>query len=375
MFSVLGPLLPVFQEKLTLSKTEAGLLVAMFSVGWVFAALPVGLLAPRVGLKPSLLVGLITLALSSVTFALVGRYNGLLLARFLQGAACLACWSIALAWLVESTSRRRRSETIGMFTGAAAAGAMTGPAMGGLATIVGRLGAFSGIAAAAVVLAVVGVGLAPPPRGDVQSLKAISRVHRERTVLVGQWLVTVPALLLGMVSVLAPLQLTRDGWGPLGVAVTFLVAASVGVLARPIVGRWADRHNQLNTIRALFVLSIPVTIVIPWMESRWVLSICVVFAVTTYGVFWSPAMAVLSHAYEAAGSPQSVAFPMMALTLGVGLFAGSAVSGVIADLAGDGSAYGLAVAICLLTLLGLTLRPCFVRVQAFRARFSGVSRP
>jgi len=52
--------------------------------------------------------------------------------------------------------------------------------------------------------------------------------------------VVVTALLLGIIFVLAPLQLDRVGWGPVGIAGTFLAAAFFGVIARPLIGRWAD---------------------------------------------------------------------------------------------------------------------------------------
>ena len=68
LYSALAPLLPVFKAELGLSKAQAGLLVAMYAVGEGVAAVPVALLASRVGVKRSALAGLVMLAATSVAF-------------------------------------------------------------------------------------------------------------------------------------------------------------------------------------------------------------------------------------------------------------------------------------------------------------------
>jgi MFS family permease len=356
-YAALTPLLPAFEEEFGLSKAQAGLLVGMFPIGQVVTALPVGLLASRVGVKRFALSGLVLFAATSTAFGLVDSYGKLLAASFLQGAAAALCWSSGLAWLVAEAPRQRRSEMIGLFSGAAAAGNMLGPVVGGVAVLVGRAGAFAVVAGLAVLLAIAGAQLPGPASGVRQSVMLARKGHGSLAVLGGQWLVAVPALLLGVIWVLAPLQLNRLGWGPVGIASTFLVSASIGIFARPLIGRWADRLGNLRALRFLLLASIPVTVLIPWVGSKWGLAVCIFCAVTTYGVTHGPAVAFVSHAYDEAGVAHVFGFALVVLVTGLGFFVGSAAGGEIAHIAGDAVTYALAAGTCLLTVAVLTLHP------------------
>ena len=354
LFSVLAPLLPTFDSELALSKAQAGLLVAMFPVGLGMAGLPLGLFASRVGVKGFGLAGLLLLAAAGLGFGFAGGYGELLATRFLQGAAGALVWSSGLAWLV-SAAPQRRGQMIGVFSGAGAAGQMIGPAVGGLAVLTNRAGVFAGVAGLTLLLAVFAARFPGPDRDDPQSLALIRKAHRSRSVVGALWLVALPSLLFGTIYALSPLQLDRLGWGPVGIAATFLAAAACGVVARPLVGRWADRRGFVSSLRLFLLVSIPVTVLIPWVSERWVLAACVVFAVATYGVLFGPAMALASHAYEEAEVAQVFGFAFIGLMFAAGFFLGSAVGGEVAHLAGDATAYALVAGACLATASVLTL--------------------
>jgi predicted MFS family arabinose efflux permease len=353
IYSSLAPMLPSFEERWALSKAQVGLLVALFPVGMIIAALPVGLVATRLGVRRSIAMGLVGLAATSLAFALSESYGVLLVIRFLQGAAGALCWSNALAWLVSAVSSARRSEMIGLFSGAGAAGAAIGPMVGALAVVAGRLGVFAGVAGLIVLLAIFGARVPSVDGGGRHSQTRLPGAHRWRAFVLGQWLVAVPGLLLGTITVLAPLQLSSLGWGAAEIAVTFLVAAVAGVLARPLIGRWADKRGLESALRALLLGSIPATLAIPWPSSARLLSILVVLAITAYGVVWGPAMALVSHVNEQAGVAHPLGFALMNACAGLGIVIGAAGGGIVAQLAGDFAAYSLAAAMCLATVVTL----------------------
>jgi MFS family permease len=357
LYSALAPLLPAFKEELGLSKAQSGLLVAMYAIGLGVAAIPGGVLASRVGVKPSALGGLLMLAATSVAFGFIHTYGGLLATRFLQGAAGALCWASGIAWLVEVAPRHRRGEMIGMFSGASAAGAMLGPVVGAVGALVGRAEAFCGVAVCALLLAIAAARLPRPARVAKQSLAVLRTAHQgSRQLLTGQWLVVLPGLLLGTIGVLAPLRLHRLGWGPGGIAGTYLVAAAIGVLARPFVGRWADRRGRLTAIRIVLLACIFVTLALPSVWNPWLLSVFVVAALINYGLLWGPAMAFLSQTYEESGVAQVLGFALMNLAAGIGIVVGSAGGGEVAHVAGDLTAYALTAAACLATIAALSLR-------------------
>src|SRR5438876_11960353 len=84
-FAALTPLLPHYAHELGLSKAGAGVLQAAYPAGALFGAIPAGLVAARYGVKPTLLVGLSSIATTSVLFGYAGSVWALDTARFLQG--------------------------------------------------------------------------------------------------------------------------------------------------------------------------------------------------------------------------------------------------------------------------------------------------
>ena len=67
-FAALTLLLPAFSEEFDLSNTEAGILTAAYAAGGIAAALPAGLFASRVGVKPAVVLGLAIMIVTSVVF-------------------------------------------------------------------------------------------------------------------------------------------------------------------------------------------------------------------------------------------------------------------------------------------------------------------
>lgn len=370
-FSTLAPLLPTFKRDYGLSKAELGVLVASYSVGWAIAVAPVGLLASRVGVKRFSIAGLFLLAASSAGFGVADGYAALLGLRTIQGIAAALCFAAALAWLIEVTPRARRAEVISVYGGAAAAGTLAGPLVGGAAVLVGRAPSFGAVAAVTVLLAFAGMRFPGSPAAPRQPFALLRAAHRSRSMLGRQWLVTLPGLLLGTVFALAPLQLDRAGWSSTAIAGTFLTAAALGAVSRPFVGRWADAYGLLRAIRVLVLVGIPFTVVVPWLHDPWLFAPLTACAIMSYGLLWGPTMALVSHAYEEHRVSQVIGFALMGLTSGAGLFLGSAAGGAIADATGDRTVYALLAAISLASVVA-TAR---WRVRPLRSSARGARAP
>src|SRR3954452_74019 len=92
-YAAITPLLPDLTDKYGLSKTGAGILAAAYPAGTFAGGLPGGWLAARVGVKPTVLVGLALMTLSSVGFAFGDSVLVLDVARFIQGIGGAASWA------------------------------------------------------------------------------------------------------------------------------------------------------------------------------------------------------------------------------------------------------------------------------------------
>ena len=229
---------------------------------------------------------------------------------------------------------------------AAIVGALLGPLVGGAAAHFGRRARSREWRLFALLLAVVALRTPSPPPEERQPLRVLLDALKERDVLVGMWLLTLPALLFGTLSVLGPLQLDALGWGALGVAVTFVVSAAIEATLNPAIGRWSDRRGRLAPMRIGLIASIGVALVIPWLENRWTLSVFVILAGMAFGTFWAPSMAMLTDGWEAAGVGHGLGFALMNFAWAPGTSIGSALGGGLAEAASDAVAYGLLAVLC-----------------------------
>jgi MFS family permease len=355
LYAALVPLLPGYAEEFGLSKGGAGLLVAAYAIGALIGALPGGLVAARFGPKQAVLAGLGLLAAASLGFGFAGDAWALGVARLAQGFGSALSWAGALAWLVAGTPKERRGEMLGTAVGSAVFGALLGPALGAAAEAVGPRAAFVGVAALGVALAV-WAARTPGAAADPQSLRALGRAARERSIVGGLWLMVLPALLFGVLAVLVPLELDRGGWSAAAIAAAFIAAAGIEMFVAPLLGRFSDRRGRLLPLRLALAGSIVVSLALALSDRPAIIAVLVTAAAVSFGAFWAPAMALLSDGAERIGLAQGIAFGLMNAAWGAGNSVGPALGGALADLAGDALPYALMMAVCAFTFLAVRSR-------------------
>src|SRR5919202_5679021 len=81
-FAALTPLLPHYADDLGLSKAGAGALAAAYPAGAFVSGLPAGVLVARLGVRPTVLLGLVGMAVKTVVFGFEDVYWLRLAARF-----------------------------------------------------------------------------------------------------------------------------------------------------------------------------------------------------------------------------------------------------------------------------------------------------
>src|SRR5205814_2172637 len=89
-------------------------------------------------------------------------------------------------------------------------------------TLVGAVPGVTAAGAALVGWAARMPGIAP----ERQPLKAGLAALGERSLVAGLWLISLPALLFGVLVVLVPLELNRHGWGPLAIGSLFVATTA-----------------------------------------------------------------------------------------------------------------------------------------------------
>ncbi len=102
MFAIV-PLLPGYVHDLHLSKTQAGLVVGIYSGAVLVGSVPVGYLAARVGARRLTIFGVALLAAATFGCAFAGGFWALLAARTGQGLSSAISWTAGMAWLSEAS--------------------------------------------------------------------------------------------------------------------------------------------------------------------------------------------------------------------------------------------------------------------------------
>lgn len=361
LYSALVPLLPQYTHEFGLSKAAAGLLVGGYAVGALLGAIPGGIAAARYGPRRALFIGLVLMGLASLGFGFAGDVWTLGISRIVQGFGASLAWAGALTWLIASTLRERRGEMLGTAIGAAIFGALLGPAVGALAHAVGTRPAFIGLAGLTAVLGAWALRT-PPAEAEPATPGDLMRAIREPQVLAALWLMSIPALLFGIVGVLVPLDLDRAGWTPAAIAVAFIGSAAIEMVVAPLIGRFSDRRGRLLPLRIALAGGVLVTIAFALAGRPAVIVPVLVLTAICFGAYWAPTMALLSDGAERIGLAQGLAFGLMNAAWGGGNALGPPLGGALADAAGDALPYALMAGLCACTLVASLA----VGTQAFR---------
>src|SRR3954470_14109030 len=355
-YAAITPLLPDLTEQFGLTKTGAGVLAAAYPVGTFAGGLPGGWMAARVGVRPTVLLGLSLMTVASVAFAFADSVVLLDVARFVQGVGGAASWAGAMGWLAGAAPREKRGALIGSAMGAAIAGALFGPVLGVLADVLGHEVVFCGVGAVGVGL--IAWTLSTPgvaPVGD-GSLGGLWRSLADPQVRTGLILIIVPGLLFGTLRVLGPLRLDELGASAVAIGATWLVAAAFESVVSPLAGRFSDRRGRLAPLLGGLVGGAITFALLPWPDSAFVLALVIVLGSPVIGLLWAPSMAMLSDGAEHVGLEQGLAFGLMNLTWATGQAIGDIGGRPLGEPAGDEVAYLVLSAICVASFAVLRAR-------------------
>ncbi len=246
-YAALAPILPQLSDEFGLSKGQAGVLVASFAAGSLAGSVPAGWLVARVGARPILVAGLLTMGSAGLAFALADSIALLDGARFVQGLGGAATWTAGLAWLAIP----RRPSSAGRCSARRSGPRSRRPAraaMGAIAVAIGRGPAFGSAAVLGILMA--GWALtADAPAAAAPRTMTLAGALRDRPFRAALWITLLPAACFGMVEVLVPLRLDVLRATTLAIAAVFFAAALVEAVMSPLTGRWADRHGARGAVR------------------------------------------------------------------------------------------------------------------------------
>lgn len=349
-YAVLTPLLPYYQQHLGLTKSGAGLLSAFYAFGAVVFSVPAGFLVGRIGARRTVIAGAALLAASSVAFGFLRVIPALDAARLVQGAGGSFIWAGGLAWLVARVPAEQRGAVVGSVLGVGIAGALLGPVLGAAATVTSPQLIFTSIAALIAALGVRAALTEGAPTASESSLTdLLGATWNDPRVWAGLWFTAVPAVVVGVLEVLAPLRLSSLGAHAAAIGAIFFVAAGVEAAVSPVFGRLSDRRGPIVVARVGLIASAAMAVVLALPTTVWALAVSIVAASVAFGSPWVPASSLLSAGAEDRGLGHGIAFALWNLAWGVGQAVGSAGGAGLAAATADAVPYLLLAAACLAT--------------------------
>ena len=355
-FTAITPLLPHYVHVFGLTKSGAGVLVAAYPFGTLLAAIPGGVLASRVGVRRSVIVGLTLMSVATFTFGLAGSIWLLDVARFVQGVGGACTWAGGLAWLTSAAPAGRRAGALGIAFGAAVGGSLVGPIVGVTASSVGTGPTFAGATGAAVCLVVGSLFVRVPGNDKSQSVRSVLLALRDLSLAAGLWLTCLSGLAFGLVDVLVPLRLARLGAGAGVIGAAFFGAAGLEVFLSPLVGRVSDSRGRRLPVRILVTFAVGVSLLLPVAAPAGVLVLVVVVGLSAFGTLFVPAAALTSDGAQRQGLHQGMGFGLANLAWAGGQAVAAAGSGTLSRATSDAVPCAILAAAFACTLVLVSLR-------------------
>ena len=227
--SMLFPLLPGFADRFALSDAQTGAVLAASTLATVAAALPAGVLCARRGARFVCVIAGALVSASAVVQALAPSFEVLLVGRVIFGVAFAAVWTAGTTLVADGAGHR----ALGISIVVGGLAHLTGPPVAGvLADVAGRALPFALMAAAA---AVVTVALAVVPAADIRGggaseLRAAARATLRVPVLRSALLlIALVGTLTGVVGLVVPLLLDREGLTPTEIGGVFALGSVLWV--------------------------------------------------------------------------------------------------------------------------------------------------
>lgn len=345
------PLAPTFADELSLSGVEAGMVLAASSLAALVVALPLGVLADRLGPRRVTIASACLFTVATLGQGLAEEFWTLLAARVAFGVAFGALWGAGASWLSDSLSEERRSGALALATTVAGVGFTAGPVFAGVLADEYDTGT------PFLVLAVAAAGItgalfftAPPPTAEAppeQRLRdALALARADELVLAGIAIIVLIGLVGGGVNLLVPLQLRENGVSAAEIGLLFSVASAIYTVVSAFVARLGSRSATLQ-VGGYSALIVGLTVFLVLTSSS---TLAAVAFVLVRAPAWST-MDTIIYPLAAAGAHRSAigrgsVMGLVMLGWAAASTVGPLAAGAVADAAGDRAAYALLISIC-----------------------------
>jgi multidrug resistance protein len=339
-YGVVVPVMPVYARELGIGEAGLGMLFASYAIGNIVAALPFGLLSDKVGRRPFLVFGMLAMAGAFILYAYSTTYVALFLSRFLDGVTAAANWSVGLAIIADIYPEGERGQGMGTVMGAMGAGAIAGPALGGI--LYDWLGYKSPFLLVAVVclagglIALISRELKEltPQGGETGFARKAKAVLSYPGILLTLMIVMMGSVSLGVLEPLFPVYLEENlGLGSTAIGLLFALTVLTYTLASPLVGRLSDRVGRKGLMAfGLLTTAVVAPALVYSADLALTASLFAVCGITI-AIFETPTLPLIADLISGGetGEAYGTAFGLFNVSWAVGYMLGPAAGGFLSQ--------------------------------------------
>lgn len=334
-FGVVVPVLPVFAKSFEVTNFQVALVVSAFAFMRLLTSPFCGRIGDWLGERTTLAIGIFIVALSSAVAGLSTSYLMLLLSRGLGGIGSAMFTVSAMTLLIKSAPPAMRGRAAGFFQGGFLIGGMTGPAIGGLLTLIALTAPFFFYAGTLAVAGIIGMAMLSRPNqaaaettpAEVRPMRTVAADPRYQAAVVSNlaqgW------NNFGVRNALIPILVVESlQRGPAETGYAFAIAAVVQTIALGPVGRFVDSVGRRSAMIWGGILGALVMIAVPLVPNFWLLvAVLCLGGIAAAALGTAPAASVGDAAGAKAGTPVAV-FSMFS---DLGAIVGPLVAGALAD--------------------------------------------
>ncbi|GIW13117.1 MAG: hypothetical protein KatS3mg062_0556 [Tepidiforma sp.] len=258
--SMVSPLLPVYAEELGATGVWLGLTFSVFAIVQTFVGPFAGRLSDRYGRKPFIVAGLLVYLVAALGYLTAQSFYQVIAFRAFSGLGTSLIFSVARAYVGDLTPRGQEGRWLGVFATADIVGFGTGPlAAGVLREVFGFRSVFVAMASMMGLSALVLMTWLPrhspaelERRATRRAGGTVARADHSFREALRDRVVAAVTLHAGLVAVAAGASLSflalrlEQGIGatPIMIGAAFATQDITGGLAQPLLGRIADRRDR-----------------------------------------------------------------------------------------------------------------------------------
>ncbi|MBF0559305.1 MAG: MFS transporter [Nitrospirae bacterium] len=261
-----SPVLPLFATFLGADPSGVGLVASVSAFTGIVASIPAGVLSDRWGRKRMLVIAGVVFFTAPFMYMYVTSIWQLALVRFYHGLATAIFVPVGMA-LVSDLFHAERGEKMGWFSTATLAGRFAAPIVGG--SVIGMLAndppasfkavyLVCGLTGLAALLLI--PGIQSPARenrngkGWDEAIKELRAVLSHRAIILTAAVEAAILFTYGTFETFLPLYAIKEGLNAYHVGIILSSQVITVALAKPLMGRFSDRHGRRPQIIAGAVL-------------------------------------------------------------------------------------------------------------------------